>query len=227
MRKKKEVSMLSMMELYGFADEDFVYLLQNKYAKYFRKGPVIDLGCGRGIFLQILKENGIEGIGVDDSEGVFDLTKNKGLRIYRYDVLDFLKKIIKEGKKYEGIFCSHFIEHLSCEKAQTLLSLCFDSLQPGGIFIVITPNPRDLRVMTDIFWLDQTHVRPYPLDLLKILFAKVGFKITDSGVDPDTRLKHFKNNLFDRISKLFFSKTPLGMYLNTGHDIFLVGEKPL
>ena len=104
--------------------------------------------------------------------------------------------------------------------------LCFDALKPGGILIIITPNAMDLRVMTDIFWLDQTHIRPYPLDLLKALFLKVGFRIKEIGVDKDTELKHFKNFLFDKMSKFLFSKSPLGVYINTGHDIYIIGEKP-
>ncbi len=220
-------NMKSIDELYRFADPNFVYKLQSKYAKYFKKGPVLDLGCGRGIFLQILKENRIEGIGIEIAKPAIEYAENKNLKVYRQDAFEYLRKAVKEEEKYEGVFCSHFIEHLPCVKAQELLSLCFKILQPGGVLIVITPNPGDLRVMTDIFWLDQTHVRPYPLDLLKALFAKEGFKITNSGIDPDTKLKHFKNNLFDRISKFFFSKTPLGIYLNTGHDSYIIGEKPI
>lgn len=224
---KKNSCYCSPEELYGFADEKFVHNLQKKYVKYFKKGPVIDLGCGRGIFLQILKEHKLDGIGVDNSNLAFEYLRNRGFKIYQDDALKFLKNFVKERKTSSGIFCSHFIEHLPPEDAKELLQLCFDALEPGGILIVITPNPKDLRVMTDIFWLDQTHVRPYPLDLLKVMFTRTGFKIKDFGIDQDTKLKHFKNNLFDRISKFFFSKTPVGIYLNTGHDIFVVGEKPL
>lgn len=217
----------SLEELYGFAEENFVYKLQSSYAKYFTKGPVLDIACGRGIFLEILKEHGLEAVGVDDSKLAYRYAKDKNLAVYLDDAFTFLKNAIKNGKKYEGIFCAHFIEHLPCERAQELLSLCFKILRPGGILIVITPNPRDLRVMTDIFWLDQTHVRPYPLDLLKRLFTKRGFKVRDMGIDQNTKLKHFKNLFFDKISKFIFSKTPLGIYLNTGHDNYIIGEKPV
>ncbi len=216
---------LSMEELYGFADEDFVYKLQKKYVKYFKKGPILDLGCGRGIFLKILKEQEIEALGVDNSNEVFNYTRSKDLNIYRDDAFVFLKRAIKERQKYEGIFCSHFIEHLTVDQAQIFLSLCFKVLKPKGRLIIITPNPKDLRVITDIFWLDKTHVRPYPLDLLRVLFIKSRYKIKESGVDQDTKLRHFRTNFFDAISKLIFSKTPLGIYLNTGHDIYIVGER--
>lgn len=216
---------LSIDELYGFVDEKTVYRLQSKYVKYFKEGPVIDLACGRGIFLQILKENNIEGIGVDNSLSSFEFAKKKGFEIYQSDVFVFLKKAIRDKKNFKGIFCSHFIEHLPYKKTQELLSLCFNALKPDGILIVVTPNPKDLRVMTDIFWLDQTHDRPYPLDLVKNLFAKTGFKIKEFGIDKDTKLRHFNNQLFDRLSKYFFSKTPLGVYFNTGHDIYIVGVK--
>lgn len=224
---KKNSYYCSWEELYGFADEKFVHNLQKKYVKYFKKGPVIDIACGRGIFLEILKESKIEGIGVDDSKLAYQYAKDKDLKVYLDDAFNFLKKTTKGEKKYEGIFCSHFIEHLSCERAQELLSLCFKILRPGGILIVITPNPMDVRVMTDIFWLDQNHVRPYPLDLLKVLFTKAGFKVKVEGIDQNTKLKHFKNLFFDKISKFIFSKTPLGIYLNTGHDSYIIGEKPV
>lgn len=215
----------SLKELYGFADEESVYRYQKKYAEFFKEGPVIDLGCGRGIFLKILREHGIEGIGVDNSDLAYEHARGRGFRIYRYDIFDFLKRNIGEGKTYKGIFCSHFIEHLPYKKAKEFLSLCFEVLQKDGILIIVTPNPKDLRVMTDIFWLDPSHVRPYPLDLLKGLIVENGFRVKEFGVDKDTQLNHFENKFFDKISKLFFSKTPLGLYLNTGHDIYVIGVK--
>lgn len=219
---KKNRTELTLEELYGFADEKVVRRYQEKYAKFFQSGPILDIGCGRGIFLEILKKNGIEALGIDQSSEVVESLRRKGLAAFTANALNFLKT---KKNQYRGIFCSHLIEHHTPEQVRQLLKYCFQSLKSEGILVIITPNPQDLRVITEIFWLDQTHIRPYPLKLLEQLLKQEGFKLLDQGVDEDTKLRHFKTKFLDRISKKVFSRLPLGPFFNTGHDIFMVGKK--
>ena len=58
-----------------------------------------------------------------------------------------------------------------------LIALCYERLEPGGTLVIVTPNPADLKVITHYFWMDLTHVRPYPGVLLEEMLQHVGFSI--------------------------------------------------
>jgi 2-polyprenyl-3-methyl-5-hydroxy-6-metoxy-1,4-benzoquinol methylase len=163
--------------LYKFgSDEDVVRRVQQSFADLFRgAAPVLDIGCGRGIFLEILARAGIEAIGLDHSDESVEFCREKGFRVQREDAHTFLAGT---EQQFGGIFCSHVIEHLAYEDASALLKLCYRALRPGGVLLVVTPNPLDLAVISEIFWLDPTHVRPYPAPLLRNMSEAAGFRIS-------------------------------------------------
>jgi 2-polyprenyl-3-methyl-5-hydroxy-6-metoxy-1,4-benzoquinol methylase len=125
---------------------------------------VLDIGCGRGIVLDLLKELGVGAEGVDIMSEAASYCAAKGLRAHLGEANAFLATKTAE---YDGIFCSHLIEHL--------VTLAFNALQPAGLFLIVTPNPRDIAIITDVFWLDPTHRRPYPGELIKSMLAEAGF----------------------------------------------------
>jgi hypothetical protein len=63
------------------------------------------------------------------------------------------------------------------EDALAFVGLCYRALRPGGLLLLITPNPEDICIMSDIFWLDPTHVRPYPKLLLQTMMESAGFRV--------------------------------------------------
>jgi len=81
---------------------------------------------------------------------------------------------------------SHVIEHYTPKNAEAILSLCHGSLVPGGRIVIVTPNPVNLFVITENSWKDPSHVRPYPIDALKVLLTKCGFDVVQVGWDTDT-----------------------------------------
>lgn len=164
------------ISLYEFgANEDDLRAIQKPCVDYFRScGPVLDIGCGRGVFLELLSAAGIEAVGVDPSEEAIAACQGKGFSIFREDASTFLGR---NPGQFGGIFCSHVIEHMGYENAMSFLELCHQALLPGGRLLLITPNPEDLTVISEIFWLDPTHVRPYPRLLLKAMLKAVGFQI--------------------------------------------------
>ena len=167
-------SSLSLFEFGG--SEESVRELQRRYLRYFRDcSPVLDIGCGRGIFLGMLQEAGIEASGVDHSEESIAVCREKGFGVVREDARAFLAR---NEAHYGGILCSHVIEHLGYDDAMEMLRLCRRALRPGGVLIVVTPNPEDLAIISEIFWLDPTHVRPYPKLLLARMLESVGFEVT-------------------------------------------------
>ena len=176
-------------DLYEFGGTvESVRNYQQGFIKYFQGcHRVLDLGCGRGVFLKLLAESGIESVGVDMYPEAVVLCKRQGFKnVYKQDIFTYLKnQSSKESthrkQDFDGIFCSHLIEHLDFASAGELLNLCYQVLNPKGRIVIITPNSESPKVMGSIFWLDPSHVRPYPELLLESMLKKIGFKIIDKG----------------------------------------------
>jgi 2-polyprenyl-3-methyl-5-hydroxy-6-metoxy-1,4-benzoquinol methylase len=152
---------------------------QERFVRAFAgHAPVLDIGCGRGIFLQLLKEAGIEGVGIDVYEPSVAACLSQGLTAKAADALDYLPE---KSAAFGGIFCSHVIEHLAFGDALRLIHLCASATTASGVLIVVTPNPRDFGVIGETFWLDPTHVRPYPVPLLSSMLEQSGFDVVDRG----------------------------------------------
>jgi SAM-dependent methyltransferase len=195
--------------------------IQKRYVSYFQpEALVADLGCGEGVFLELLRESGRTGIGVDLTQEFVSAIKKRGMRAVRKDAFTFLRE---NRASFQGVFASHLIEHFSADDGMKLLQLMSDSLQPDGIMILMTPTYEDILVSSERFWLDVTHVRPYPLLLLEELYKHFELEIVDSGYDPSTRIHgsfvkpHVTvRNIIHRIR--------FGKYYNVG-DTFIVGRK--
>lgn len=179
--------------LYKFANADSVRGFQKAYVRYFQEAPdgkVLDLGCGRGLFLSLLREAGLDAAGVDGHAESVDLCREAGFEDVEVgDVLSYLAKQKELGRKFRGIFCSHLIEHLPGDKAMELVAACSDVLLPGGRLVLVTPNVANLEVWSHVFWLDPTHVRPYPRKLLEALMEGTGMRVVKSYDDWQTRRK--------------------------------------
>lgn len=165
------------ISLYEFGgSEDVVRRTQRRFVEFFRNSsPVLDIGCGRGIFLELLASVGIQAVGLDHSPEAIAACEAKGFTVYRQEAEEYLRK---STGRFGGIFCSHVIEHMGYDDAMPFLELCYAALRPGGKLLLVTPNPEDVTVIGEIFWLDPTHVRPYPLKLLMRMVEAVGFRVT-------------------------------------------------
>lgn len=165
------------ISLYEFGGrEEDIRKLQARFVRFFRDaGPVLDIGCGRGVFLELVSAVGIEAVGIDCAEEAVAACQKKGLKVYREDALEYLNR---HRGEFGGIFCSHVIEHMDYHNAMTFLKLSHSALRPHGTLLLMTPNPEDLTVISEIFWLDPTHVRPYPSLLLQSMLEANGFEIS-------------------------------------------------
>ncbi len=143
------------------------------YLGYFEgKTRIADLGCGRGEMLALLKERGLDAIGVDgDLESVATCLA-AGLCAERHDLFDWLKA--QADGSYEAIFCSQVIEHLPPMVLPEFVSLCAAKLERGGVLIFETPNPECLAIFATHFYLDPTHHRPVPPTLAAFLMEEAG-----------------------------------------------------
>jgi SAM-dependent methyltransferase len=193
--------------------------IQQPLARYFGRGDVVaDLGCGRGVFLQLLRQRGATGIGVDTSSQAVEACRAKGFVIEQNDALRFLAT---RGGDLDGVFASHIIEHLPVDQAATFGPLAHGALKPGGYVVLVTPNPADVRVITETFWLDSSHVRPYPLPLLERWFEAAGFEVveayTSSGLPMRARaMRHTVRN--------YVAKLLLGRHYWSANSV-IVGRK--
>jgi O-antigen chain-terminating methyltransferase len=161
-------------------DEGFLRGLQGPRAELFRsRGEVLDLGCGRGLFLEILREQGIRGRGVDRDADAVAIARQRGLLVEQDSILDYLEK--QPSLSLDAIFCSHVVEHLPFAEVERLFRLAAASLRRGGRLVVVTPNPESLRMHLFGFWKDPEHVRFYHAELLYALAAHYGLKLVSSN----------------------------------------------
>ncbi|MEW6772172.1 MAG: glycosyltransferase [Bacillota bacterium] len=161
-------------------DPELSRQIKEEILPFFRGcGRVLDIGCGQGLFLEMLREIGIEGEGIDLDPVVVEKARAKGLRVQAASALDYLAR---HQKVYDGIMLGHIIEHLPGPDAVKLLYYCARSLRDGGVIAIQTPNFLKPEVYLQNFWLDVTHVRPYPPPLLEAILGALQFDVLHSGV---------------------------------------------
>jgi len=135
--------------------------------------PVIDIGCGRGEWLDLLKQKGIAAYGVDNNPDVAERAAARELDVRTADALDHLASV--PDRSVAAVTAFHVAEHLPLEALIGLIDGALRVLRPGGKLILETPNPANLTVGATTFWLDPTHIRPLPSDLLAFLVSSRGF----------------------------------------------------
>ena len=146
-----------------------------EYLPYVKdNAPVIDLGCGRGEWLELLADNGLEARGVDNNSLQAAQCRARGFDASSEDLFVFLRKVADESAGAVTGF--HIIEHLSFNALVTLLDEVQRVLRPGGVVIFETPNPENLVVGSNYFYLDPTHRHPLPTELMEFLFKHRGFE---------------------------------------------------
>jgi O-antigen chain-terminating methyltransferase len=144
------------------------------YVSYFpREGTVLDLGCGRGEFLELLRENGIAAAGVDLNTQMVDICLDKGLACEKGDLLERLAA--REDGSLAGIFSSQVIEHLTPAHLQKLVELSRQKLAPGGAIVLETINPVSVFALVQIYNLDLSHQKPVHPQALKFMLEAGGF----------------------------------------------------
>ncbi|MER3429417.1 MAG: hypothetical protein C4334_15290 [Pyrinomonas sp.] len=137
------------------------------------RGLFIDIGCGRGEWLELLKGEGINAIGVDINQAMLSLCRELGLSVIEKDAVEYLRCL--DDDCAEMITCFHVIEHLSFAQLVNLLDETLRVLCPGGEVIFETPNPENLLVGSSYFYFDPTHRNPIPSETMVFLLESRGF----------------------------------------------------
>ncbi len=207
-----------------FPSEDQLRAARRPYLDYLpARGRVLDLGCGRGEFLELLRESARQGLGVEIDPALVEVCRSKGLQVEQGSALEFLQG---SASSWDGIIMSHLIEHVPSSEAYALLTTAANRLHPGGRLIVLTPNPNVLPGV-GAFWSDMTHVRPYPLHVLRTLLESVGLSVVASGIDAASRLRvdwrYPYEAIINSIRRLLLRLIMLEEY--DGGEIYVVGER--
>jgi glycosyltransferase involved in cell wall biosynthesis/SAM-dependent methyltransferase len=153
--------------------QDLIRGRQAGYVEELRDARwVLDLGCGRGEFLDLLREHGIAGRGVDLNAAMVAICREKGHAVELDDALEHLRGV--DDHTIPAIFAAQFVEHLPAAGVVELMQLSATKLEPGGTAIFETVNPHSPSAMK-AFWVDPTHYHPLFPEVLLAFGRFAGF----------------------------------------------------
>jgi SAM-dependent methyltransferase len=161
--------------------EEYAEIYRDLAERLVGYGPVLDIGCGRGRFLQILRELGVEAFGVDIDADQVKLAQADGLRVDHGDGIAYLAKAMEAS--LGGAVLIHVVEHLTPRQVAELVLLLGEKVRRGGRVIIETENPQSLYIFTHTLFMDPTHFKPIHPLYLRFLFREAGF----SEVEIDLR----------------------------------------
>ncbi len=169
----------------------------------YPEARAIDLGCGRGEWLELLGEIGFNARGVDLDEGMLQACRELNLETELMDALTALRQLPDSSQSIVSGF--HLIEHIPFEVLLALVEEAKRVLVPAGLLIFETPNPENLIVGTSSFYLDPTHVKPIPPLLLAFLPEYIGgySKIKMIGLQEPAQKSEYElglNDIFTNVS---------------------------
>ena len=156
--------------------------------------PILDLGCGRGEWLELLKEHKLNARGVDLNAAMVSECEARGLKVQLHDALEYLRSL--KANSQGAITGFHVIEHIPFEILMDLFSQAWRVLKPGGLAIFESPNCKNLMVGACHFYVDPTHCNPVFPETAEFMLASRGFEeiqieylnpVADVRFDASTR----------------------------------------
>ncbi len=135
--------------------------------------PIVDIGCGRGEWLELLKERGLTARGVDLNRIMVNECRERGCEVAEAEALQYLREL--PDNCLGAVTGMHIIEHLPLPILIALLDESLRVLRPGGLAIFETPNPENLVVGACNFYMDPTHRNPLPPVMVEYLVEARGF----------------------------------------------------
>jgi 2-polyprenyl-3-methyl-5-hydroxy-6-metoxy-1,4-benzoquinol methylase len=168
------------------------------------QAKIIDLGCGRGEWLELLQTAGYAPIGVDLNRLTLEQCTAQQLTVIQADALTYLQSL--PDQSVAAVTGFHIIEHLPFDMLTTLVAEAFRVIQPGGFVLFETPNPRNLLVSGFSFYLDPTHRNPIPSEVMQFLLRYTGFEpVVPLWVNPSDLPKVSEDSeLGRRFNELFY-----------------------
>lgn len=230
---REEADYVGFEDRYRGSGDELRTRLADHLPRLDGRGPVLDLGCGRGELLEMLRERGVEARGVDGSAAMVARCRERGLDVTQEDMLEALAAA-PEGS-LGAVVSLHVVEHLPPEAVERLVRLAFGALRPGGLLLLETPNARSLRVAASRFWIDPTHRRPVHPETLRWMAAAVGFDpveimelhpFPEGDRLPELPLDGLPEELHPLVDRLNRQRDRLDELIHGFQDMALVAEKP-
>ena len=155
--------------------EDRIREQQKLYIARFAgtSGVILDIGCGRGEFLEAAKAANLPARGIDLNQDCIEACRSKGLDVEQADMFAYLESLA-DGS-LGGAYCAQVVEHLPPAVLPRLAKLVSQKLRVGSLVAIETPNPECLAIFATHFFIDPTHTRPVPAPLLRFYLEEAGF----------------------------------------------------
>ncbi len=148
------------------------------YLPYLKKSqPVLDFGCGRGEMLEVLREEGVEALGVDVNSEFIEECKSKDLKCHLGDGIEFLSSL--DDGSLGAVFSAQVLEHFPYEDIEKIIYLSYEKVRAGGYFIAETVNVASPAAFHGAFLLDPTHITPLHPETLKFLLESSGWRVEE------------------------------------------------
>jgi SAM-dependent methyltransferase len=214
-------------ENYFRGSREYVYKCISPYLEYYAgRKNVLDIGCGRGEFLELMQNNGISTIGVDSYAPYVLYCNKRGYSAIEADALTYLHSLPDES--LDGIFMSQVVEHLAVEYMLSLIEIAHKKLKKGSFFIAISPNPEALKTYT-VFYLDLGHFKPVNYDTLAYLMMKQGFQNIKRFINPVSKFKDILTPIsganIENVDEFNSGIDKLNQLLTGDNDYTLIAQK--
>ncbi|MCL6753610.1 methyltransferase domain-containing protein [Nostoc sp. CCCryo 231-06] len=181
------------------------------------ESPIVDVGCGRGEWLELLRETGYTARGIDINRVMLEQCRSRGLEVIEADVIAYLRSL-PDGS-LGAVTGFHIIEHLPFETLVQLFDETVRVLKPGGLVVFETPNPRNILVGSGDFYRDPTHKNPIHPDTISFIAESRGLINSKSCFFEEIDgIVHLMNSLeikFDDLNE----------YVKVSRDMVLIAYK--
>jgi O-antigen chain-terminating methyltransferase len=181
-------------------------------------GEILDMGCGRGEWLELLNEEGFTARGVDFNRVLVEQCRERGIDVVESDVFEYLHTLPDAG--LGAVTGLHIIEHLPLGALIKLIDETIRVLKPGGLAIFETPNPENILVGACTFYFDPTHCNPLPPLMIKFLVESRGLCQVEikrlHPYDTASRVPDNSSELAKRFNEYFYGP----------QDYAVIGVKP-
>jgi SAM-dependent methyltransferase len=195
---------------------------QRRYVEDFREAaPVLDIGCGRGELLQLLREAGVEARGIDADADMVAYARGDGLDVEQADLVEYLQRL--DDGSLGGIFMGQVVEHLPPGVLVRSLELAARKLRPAGVLVAETINPLSPLALRHYF-ADLTHAQPLVPETLQLLARQSGFADTEVRFlnEPAERLTEPDDPVIAanvrRLNELLFAPLDYALVARTAAD---------
>lgn len=197
--------------------EEYVREKQRRYVPLFEGSvDVLDIGCGRGEFLDLMREAGVKARGIDLSAECVALCHERGFDAESADLFAYLSALPDES--LGGVFSAQVVEHMHPSRVPEAIRLIAAKMAPGARVVIETPNPECLAIFATHFYLDPTHRQPVPSALLRFYMEEAGLtEIRVQTLSPAIETMPSLTELPEAFRSAFFG----------GLDYYITAKRPV